>query len=461
MGKGKRFSFGLALAVIILVVGALIWFLVAIFEGEKPSATLEPSPLYINEPKEFHVRVADQKSGLKSLKIKVLQEGRHVNILDKKFPYRGLLNKQGEHVFEKTFMLDPSALDLGQGGIKIVLEVRDYSRRSGGDGNLTVLEKKMVVDTIPPSIRPVSRMNYITVGGCGLIVYEASSDTVESGVYVDEMFFPGYRAGDGYGDTARVCYFTVPYYTKKRPRLYLWGKDRAGNESKAGFYYRIRKRRFRTERINITDQFLRKVLPYFSFYKFESGLSDLKKFLIINRELRKENARAFSALREKTSEERLWQGTWLRLKNSATMARFGDHRIYYYKGKKIDEQTHLGVDLASLANSKVQAANNGRVIFAGRMGIYGLTVVLDHGQGLASVYSHLSQITVKEAEVVSKGEIIGITGQTGLAGGDHLHFGVMVNGIFVDPVEWWDGHWIRDNIIRKLRMLKKIRSGTA
>jgi len=302
-------------------------------------------------------------------------------------------------------------------------------------------------------------MNYITVGGCGFIVYEASSDTVQSGVYVNEVFFPGYPAGNGYSRTARVCYFTVPYYTKKRPRLYLWGKDRAGNESKAGFYYRIRKRRFRTERINITDRFLSKVLPYFSFYKFPPGVSDIQKFLIINRKLRKQNGEVFAALREKTTKEQLWEGTWLRLKNSATMAHFADHRIYYYKGKKVDEQDHLGVDLASLANSRVEAANNGRVIFAGRMGIYGLTIVLDHGQGLASVYSHLSEIRVKEGQSVSKGQVIGITGQTGLAGGDHLHFGVMVNGFFVNPVEWWDGHWIRDNITRKLRMLKKLSEG--
>jgi len=137
------------------------------------------------------------------------------------------------------------------------------------------------------------------------------------------------------------------------------------------------------------------------------------------------------------------------------MARFGDRRLYYYKGEKIDEQTHLGVDLASLANSSVQAANNGRVIFAESLGIYGLTVVLDHGQGLASTYSHLSNIDVKIGQEVKKGEIIGSTGQTGLAGGDHLHYGVMVSGLFVNPIEWWDSHWIEDNITKKLAILKR------
>jgi len=144
------------------------------------------------------------------------------------------------------------------------------------------------------------------------------------------------------------------------------------------------------------------------------------------------------------------------LKNAANMAKFGDHRVYLYKGKQIDEQVHLGVDLASLANSPVPAANNGRVIFADRLGIYGLTVVLDHGQGLASLYGHLSKIEVSPGQDVVKGASIGFTGQTGLAGGDHLHFSVLVNGVFVNPVEWWDSHWIEDNITRKLALLEKI-----
>jgi murein DD-endopeptidase MepM/ murein hydrolase activator NlpD len=137
------------------------------------------------------------------------------------------------------------------------------------------------------------------------------------------------------------------------------------------------------------------------------------------------------------------------------MAGFGDRRFYYYKGQKIDEQVHLGVDLASLANSEVQASNNGRVVFRDRLGIYGLTVVLDHGQGIASVYSHLSEIRVAMGQEVMKGEVIGLTGQTGLAGGDHLHFGIMVNGVFVNPIEWWDSHWIHDNIDRKLEILDR------
>ena len=308
---------------------------------------------------------------------------------------------------------------------------------------------------VPPSLRAISRLTYVNVGGSGLIVYQTSSDTVKSGMYVNELFFPGFPAKVESGEGFRVCFFAVPCDAKANPDVYLWAEDRAGNLSKSSFNYKIRTKRFRARKINVTDRFLKSVLPYFSSYPFDPGDDDLTKFLKINRDLRRENNLAFSSLRTKTNPERLWKGDWIRLKNAANMAGFGDRRSYYHKGEKIDQQVHMGVDLASLANANVQAANNGLVIFADRMGIYGLTVVLDHGQGLASVYSHLSRIEVEIGKQVTKGDVIALTGQTGLAGGDHLHFGIMVGGTFVNPIEWWDRHWIRDNITRKLARLDK------
>lgn len=133
--------------------------------------------------------------------------------------------------------------------------------------------------------------------------------------------------------------------------------------------------------------------------------------------------------------ERLWEGLFLRHKNAATIAEFADRPIYQHKGKIIDDQVHLGVDLASLANSEVQAANDGGVNFADRLAIYRLTIVLDHGRGFPSTYSLLSTRVVEVGQEVKKGEVIGLTGQTGLAGGDHLHFGIMVGGVLVNPIE--------------------------
>jgi hypothetical protein len=455
MGKRKKASLFLATGAVLLVLVFLGWFLFIIFEGEKPGITLRPLPDFLSGSQEFGLTVSDMKRGLRVLEVSVKQEGRKIRVLEKTFPFKGLLNREGINSYDTRFSIDPHALKLAQGRVDLEVSVRDYSRRSGGDGNLSMVQHKMVVDTIPPAIRALSRMHYVNVGGAGLVVYQTSSDTVESGLFVNDRFYPGFQAGGESQEGLNVCYFAVPHDTTAQPEIYLWAKDKAGNLSKASFYYHIRRKQFRAEKINITDRFLGHILPYFSFCAFNPQLSNLEKFLKINQELRKENNSVFYNLKTETGPERLWKGDWIRLKNAATMATFGDRRFYYYKGQKIDEQVHLGVDLASLANSEVEASNNGRVVFRDRLGIYGLTVVLDHGQGIASVYSHLSEIRVAMGQEVMKGEVIGLTGQTGLAGGDHLHFGIMVNGVFVNPVEWWDSHWIHDNVIRKLEILDR------
>ena len=122
-----------------------------------------------------------------------------------------------------------------------------------------------------------------------------------------------------------------------------------------------------------------------------------------------------------------------------------------YGGKAVDRQVHLGFDLAKTANAPVTSANHGKIVFAGELGIYGNCVVVDHGMGVQSLYAHLSSLAVQEGQDVRKGHTLGASGQTGLAGGDHLHFSMLLNGQFVNATEWWDSHWIEDRVIRKLR----------
>ncbi|UCF82396.1 MAG: M23 family metallopeptidase, partial [Desulfobacteraceae bacterium] len=380
MGKRKNIGLFITVGSLVIILGIIAWFLTSIFEGEKPLVTVEPLPEFLSGSEKFSLTARDLKRGLKVIKVSVNQEGREISVLEKKFPFTGLFNREGIHKFNTEFSLDPAKLNLAQGRVDLQVRVRDYSRRRGGDGNLSLAEHKMMVDTIPPAIRAISRMHYVNVGGTGFVVYQTSSDSVESGLFVNDFFFPGFEAQEteeGY----HVCYFAVPHNVKPNAEIHLWAKDRAGNNSTAGFYCKIRRKSFRAERLNVTERFLKRILPYFSFYSLIPADTDINKFLKINRDLRQDNASVFYNLRTKTNPAKLWDGTWLRLKNAASMARFADRRLYYYKGKKVDEQVHMGVDLASLANSKVQAANNGRVIFADRLGIYGLTVVLDHGQG--------------------------------------------------------------------------------
>jgi murein DD-endopeptidase MepM/ murein hydrolase activator NlpD len=451
--KTKRVVYPLALIPLAIILFLFGWFFMIMFEGEKPAVTLQPLPEFLAKGQMFTVSVNDTKRGIKTLKVSLNQGGREIAVHEEKFPFRGLLNRQGVHDYQKEILIDPLALKLAQGEVDLFVHVRDYSRRGGGDGNLTLIQHKMIVDTIPPAIRPVSRMHNINVGGTCLIAYQTSSDAVQSGIFVNDLFFPGFTGNADAQKGIRLCYFPLPHDVRSKPAITLWAEDRAQNVTRANFYSHIRSKRFRVDAVNVTDRFLGLVLPNFSFYPFGAEDSDLKKFLKINNELREDSHRSLSQLKEKTGPEKRWEGAFLRLKKAATMSRFADRRIYYYKGKKVDEKDHLGIDLASLANSPVQAANHGHIVFAERLGIYGNTVVIDHGQGIASMYGHLSKIEVALDQDVQKGETIGYTGQTGLAGGDHLHFAIMVHGIFVNPIEWWDAHWIQDNISRKLDLI--------
>jgi murein DD-endopeptidase MepM/ murein hydrolase activator NlpD len=239
--------------------------------------------------------------------------------------------------------------------------------------------------------------------------------------------------------------------------IFVKATDFAGNNSRAGFPYYLKKRVFKKVLLEISDRFLNWKMPEFDVnIPQDSKTPMVDKFLKVNRELRKANYRQISEVVEKTDKVLYWDGAFLRLPNSARKSGFAEHRTYKYNGQSIDRQVHLGIDLAAVAHSPVPASGKGKVAFAGYIGIYGKTVIIDHGFGLFSTYSHLSALDVKEGQIVSKDEIIGRTGSTGLAGGDHLHFGILVHNTFVNPVEWWDGIWIKNNIIDKIETVKSL-----
>jgi murein DD-endopeptidase MepM/ murein hydrolase activator NlpD len=174
-------------------------------------------------------------------------------------------------------------------------------------------------------------------------------------------------------------------------------------------------------------------------------------FLAINGALRRKNAQQIASYAKQTAPQMLWVGPFQQLGNSQVEAAFADHRTYFYNGKEIDQQVHLGFDLAVTSSVEVVAANNGKVVHAAFLGIYGNCVIIDHGLGVQSLYAHLSSMGVKVGDTVTKGQAIGRSGMTGLAGGDHLHFTMLVNGQAVSAVEWWDTKWMEDRVLRKVR----------
>jgi murein DD-endopeptidase MepM/ murein hydrolase activator NlpD len=235
--------------------------------------------------------------------------------------------------------------------------------------------------------------------------------------------------------------------------MFAYARDEAGNSARAEFDHLTFPKPFKRSRIELDDRFLDRVVPAIleTSPEIKPEGDTLQKFLAINGDLRRKNAEKIASFAKQTSPDMLWAGVVFHpFTSSAVEAAFADQRTYIYQGKEVDRQVHLGFDLARTVNSPVVAANTGKVLYAAPLGIYGNCIILDHGMGVQSLYGHLSSIRVQVGQTVHKEEEMGRSGMTGLAGGDHLHFTMLVNGQMVNPVEWWDAHWIQDRILRKL-----------
>ncbi|MFN2342635.1 MAG: M23 family metallopeptidase [Desulfonatronovibrio sp.] len=426
-------NFFILVALIVIVAAGFLY--IKYGDKEQPVVTLAPDAAYTNGREPFEVKVHDPGLGLKSVQVQIIQEG------DVKF------SRQEEFPAEvKDFNMALEIPRLGQGEFDVVINALDRSIVNWGKGNHVTLSKTMIYDDRPPVISVLTTSHNLNQGGSGLIRYELSKEVEKTGVVLGDYFFPAFEQPDG----SYHCLFAFPHDADTGsdiPRV--MAMDLAGNEQVSGFNYHVNARNFKNDRLNIGDNFLRSQMPQFE-RDFTDENDPFQMFLKVNRELRALNRAKVEEIAQRTSPILDFNGVFMRKPNSAQMAGFADRRTYYYQDREIDRQIHLGVDLASVAQAPVPAANKGQVVFTGSIGIYGQTVVVDHGIGLQTLYAHLSSIDVQEGQMVSKGESVGHTGTTGLAVGDHLHFEVIVSGISVNPVEWWDSTWIDHNITSKL-----------
>lgn len=312
-----------------------------------------------------------------------------------------------------------------------------------------------------PRVAVLSTHHFVNLGGSEMIVYRATPADVESGVLVGDLEYPGYPAsganvpGVNITDPAvRIAFFALRYDQDLNTPIRLYARDEAGNTARADFDFRVFPKTFSKDSIPLSDSFIERVVPAIldGTTEIRPEGDTLQKFLAINGELRRKNAEKIASFAPKTAPAILWGGEAFHpFTNTGVQSAFADYRTYTYKGKDVDQQVHLGFDLASYAGTPIVASNAGRVLFAEELGIYGNCVILDHGMGVQSLYAHLSTIEVAVGQDVAKEQQLGRSGMTGMAGGDHLHFTMLVNGQMVNPVEWWDPHWIEDRILRKLR----------
>ncbi len=312
-----------------------------------------------------------------------------------------------------------------------------------------------------PTITVLSTKHYVNLGGSEMVVYRATPADVASGVQVGDLKYPGYPAsgakleGVHITDPAvKIAFIALRYDQDVNTPMFAYATDEAGNSARAEFDRLTFPKPFKKSAIPITDAFIGKAVPwiYENSPEIKSTGNPLQDFLQANGQLRRINNDKISSYAKQTSADIMWGGSVFHdFRNTAVEAAFADQRTYVYDGKDVDKQTHLGFDLARVVNSPIVAANAGKVLHAGPLGIYGNCVIIDHGMGVQSLYGHLSSVAVKAGDSVQKEQELGKSGMTGMAGGDHLHFTMLVNGQMVNPVEWWDAHWIQDRIIRKLR----------
>ncbi|MBU8849289.1 MAG: M23 family metallopeptidase [Desulfobacterales bacterium] len=452
-----------SLILFLVVFVPIVWVLVYKFEGKKPVVDIKLPSLYLKKSYEMSLDVTDYKTGLRKIIVSIIQKGKEKVLLKKQYEpsgFSGLLS--GSSTMKDSFVIPVQSWKYGMtdGDAVIRVMVSDYSWRGWNKGNVFYTEKKVIIDSKPPRISVLTKRHNIQRSGSALVIYKLFEENIKSGVKVGDNFFPGH-SGLFENKNIYTAFFALNHMQGPDSQISVIAEDPAGNITKRGFYHYIRDKNFKTDILNISDRFLELKMPDFdvgarngSFQEFKNPL--LKKFLYINGEVRKNNVETILSVPGITENKKYWDGRFLRLKGAARRAGFADRRIYKYNGKEIDRAVHLGVDLASTANAPVEAANSGRVIFAQFVGIFGNTIMIDHGFGLCSLYSHLSQISVTKGDMVKKGDDIGFTGVTGLVVGDHLHFSMIVHNVFVNPVEWWDDSWIKNNITSKIDFVKQM-----
>ena len=449
-GKRNNTKFYLLVFLCVIIIVPIVWVLIDRMEGEIPQiefALLSPS---IGKSLNLPVTLTDKKSGLRRFWVALVKDGKEFPIVSKEFDSAGFF--AGGLVNSKTITVrfNPKSFGISDGKAVLRMAVWDYSWRKWGKGNQAYVEQEVLIDTQPAQIEVLSKAHNINQGGSGLAIYKLSESCAKSGVMVGDRFFPGHS---GYFENADVylAFFALTQKQGTGTKLAIMAVDKAGNESFSGFVNHINARRFRKDTITIPDSFLERKMPEFA-KEIPNGdkLSPIEIFLLVNEDLRKANSETIFNITSSSEAKIYWEGKFLRLPNAASRAQFADHRSYIYRNKVIDQAYHMGIDLASISHSPIPAANSGKIIFVGNIGIYGNIVIIDHGFGLLSLYGHMSSIDVKKGQMVVKGDIIGKTGSSGLAGGDHLHFGMLVHNTYVNPIEWWDETWIKNNITDKI-----------
>lgn len=443
-GLGRRLLL-LAILAVLAAAGAI-----TLWGGfNAPVARLEAPIAVVGRATPLAVTVDSGRSGLRTFRVELQGAKGSTVLAEEEFPRAGML---GSGVSSRTIekVLDARSAGLEEGPATLVVHARDWSPAASLRGETVVLEQPVRVDLTPPAIDVLPAQHYLTRGGSEAVAWIAGEDTVRTGVEIGSYFFPG-DAGVIADPNGRFAIFAMPQDLDVTARPKVIAEDAAGNRREVPFPVSVKDKTFPAEEIRIDDQFLSVKVPEILAANGLAPAADpVQSYLLVNRDLRRKSEERIAEITRDSEPRMLIDGAFRQQPGSQVGSRFAERRTYRYNGDVIDTQVHLGYDLASVKQAPVNASNAGKVAFVGNIGIYGTAVVIDHGLGLSSLYAHLSSASVTEGQEVTKGQEIGRTGDTGLAGGDHLHFSILLRGHHVDPVEWWDPKWLQNRIVAQM-----------
>lgn len=429
----RRFLPNILVVLVIAAITALAYTFLKDMDG--PGVTITPETGFVSPHSVLQV-VCEDPSGIKEIRVGIRKNNTFMPFFDKSYD-----------VMEATRMENIPMADakLAPGAFELEIRAVDGSMAGLGSGNTTTKLIPMRMDNTPPKVTIKTQPGSIYRGGSGSIAYTIDKDVNETGILIGNYFVPAVRQADG---TYVVIYpfpFTMTVQDYKN-NLFLTATDVAGNVTKIRFTVMAYEKKFKSDKLTVTDQFLQNVQSKMGH--FVPQVTDpLQCYLTINSQVRGANMEFMRSLLKLTAQGKLWSGPFMPMPRASARSGYADKRTLIYNNQKVGEVYHLGLDLASVRNDNIPAANNGTVIYAGELGIYGNVVVLDHGLGVMTLYSHMNEISVTKGQAVTKGTYLGKTGTTGMAFGDHLHFGVLVGGLEVNPIEWLDPKWL--NILTK------------
>ena len=429
---------GILLLLVLVAIVLLITF------SATPVVTLPDSLKTIGQATPVTASIADPH-GIRRADAYIEQNGERHKVAEVEHPSRRFHWLHGAPAETVAFTAGvKNTPQLKDGSARLIVEATSNDFR----GKTVEVARDVIVATQPVRVSVDSDQHYLYVGMADLVTYNVSGAATASGVRVGDETFPGWPMPAGKpGEFSLFAFgWNIPMDTM--PVVYAVGPG--GDEAHGEMVVRFPKReqpKYRVRDLQIDDKFMQKVVNELD----PNGSGDMvERFVRINSEMRKANNQTLADLKTKTEPKFLWSQPFQQQPNTKVEANFADMRNYIYQGKKIDQQTHLGYDLSSTQHVGVQASNDGRVVYAAPLGIYGNCIVVDHGYGLQTIYGHLSEIDVHEGDTVKRGQVMGKSGMTGMAGGDHIHFSMQLEGVQIDPKEWWDAHWIQDHVARRV-----------